>query len=101
MSEPGLSFPAPRRWKPPAGTGARRVDVWLRAGMYEQAHSLIESMDDLVRLWGSGAELRSQREAVRGRLGDDREGEMMNLAALGDIYSYSGDLPSAVCTVAG
>ncbi|WP_432198904.1 AAA family ATPase [Streptomyces sp. bgisy027] len=72
-----------------------RVDVWLRAGMHDQAHSLIESMDDLVRLWGSGAELRTQREAVRGRLGDDREGELMNLAALGDIYSYSGDFPAA------
>jgi hypothetical protein len=46
-----------------------RVDVWLRARMYEQAHSLIESMDDLVRRWGGGAELRTQREAVRGRLG--------------------------------
>jgi tetratricopeptide (TPR) repeat protein len=73
-----------------------RVDVWLQAGMYEQAHSLIESMDGLVRLWGSGAELRTQREAVRGRLGDDREGEMMNLAALGDIHSYSGDFRSAL-----
>jgi tetratricopeptide (TPR) repeat protein len=73
-----------------------RVDVWLRAGMYEQAHSLIRSMDDLVHFWGSGAEVRTQREAVRGRLGDDREGEMMNLAALGDIYSYSGDLPAAL-----
>ncbi|WP_238005906.1 hypothetical protein KZZ52_41865 [Dactylosporangium sp. AC04546] len=72
-----------------------RIDVWLRAEMYEQAHSLIESMDDLVRRWGSGADLRSQREAVRGRLGDDREGEMMNLAALGDIYSYSGNFPAA------
>jgi hypothetical protein len=30
------------------------------------------------------------------RLGDDREGEMMNLAALGDIYSYSGEFPSAL-----
>ncbi|MEU4339434.1 hypothetical protein AB0F59_33135 [Micromonospora lupini] len=73
-----------------------RVDVWLRAGMYEQAHGLIESMDDLVHLWGGGTELRTQREAVRGRLGDDREGEMMNLAGLGEIYSYSGDLPSAL-----
>ncbi|MGD6749574.1 AAA family ATPase [Streptomyces sp. BH105] len=72
-----------------------RVDVWLRAGMHEQAYGVIESMSDLVDLWGSGAELRAQREAVRGRLGDDREGEMLNLAALGDIYSYSGDLPSA------
>ncbi|MGW7518703.1 hypothetical protein ACWGJ2_24260 [Streptomyces sp. NPDC054796] len=73
-----------------------RVDVWLRAGMYEEAHSLIEAMDDLVNLWGSGVELRTQREAVCGQLGDDREGEMMNLAALGDIYSYSGDFPSAL-----
>lgn len=73
-----------------------RVDVWLWAGMYEQAHGLIESMDGLVRLWGSGAELRTQREAVRGRLGDDRGGEMMNLTALGDIYSYSGDFRSAL-----
>jgi tetratricopeptide (TPR) repeat protein len=73
-----------------------RVDVWLRAAMYDQAHGLIESMDDLVHLWGSGAELRTQREAVRGRLGDDREGEMMNLAALGDINSYSGDFSSAL-----
>ncbi|MDG4834231.1 hypothetical protein O7627_33745 [Solwaraspora sp. WMMD1047] len=72
-----------------------RVDVWLRAGMYEPAHSLIESMAHLVRHWGSGAELRTQREAVRGHLDDDPEGEMMNLAALGDIYSYSGDLPAA------
>nr|WP_128137234.1 hypothetical protein [Micromonospora provocatoris] len=68
-----------------------RIDVWLRAGLYEQAHSLIESMNELVHVWGSGAELRAQREAVRDRLGDDREGEMMNLAALGDIYSYSGE----------
>ena len=72
-----------------------RVDAWLRAGMYDQAHSLIEEVDELVHLWGSGVELRTQREAVRGRLHDDREGEMINLAALGDIYSYSGDLPSA------
>ncbi|WBB93344.1 ATP-binding protein [Verrucosispora sp. WMMC514] len=72
-----------------------RVDAWLRAGMYEPAHSLIESMAHLVRHWGSGAELRTQREAVRGHLDDDPEGEMMNLAALGDIYSYSGDLPAA------
>ncbi|MFD9949940.1 tetratricopeptide repeat protein [Nonomuraea sp. NPDC059023] len=73
-----------------------RVDVWLRAGMYGAAHDLIHSMDHLVYLWGSGAELRTQREAIRGRLHDDREGEMMNLAALGDIYSYSGDHPSAL-----
>ncbi|OLF11164.1 hypothetical protein BLA60_14360 [Actinophytocola xinjiangensis] len=73
-----------------------RVDAWLRAGMYEQAHSLIEEMDDLVRRWGSGAELRAQREAVRGRLGDDREGEMLNLAGLGHIYSYSGEFRSAL-----
>lgn len=72
-----------------------RIDVWLRAGLYDQAHSLIESMNELVRVWGSGAELRTQREAVRDRLGDDREGEMMNLAALGDIYSYSGEFPRA------
>ncbi|WP_198358136.1 tetratricopeptide repeat protein [Streptomyces fildesensis] len=73
-----------------------RVDVWLRAGLPEYAHSLIESMDELVHLWGGGAELRTQREAVRGRLGDDREGEMVNLAGLGNIYSYSGDFPSAL-----
>jgi len=73
-----------------------RVDAWLRAGMYEQAHCLIEEMDDLVRLWGSGAELRTHREAVRGRLGDDREDEMLNLAGLGHIYSYSGDFRSAL-----
>ncbi|MFE7077263.1 tetratricopeptide repeat protein [Streptomyces sp. NPDC057620] len=73
-----------------------RVDVWLRAGMYDQAHSVIASMDELVHLWGTGTELRSRREAVRGRLGDDPESEMMNLAALGDIYSYSGDFPTAV-----
>jgi tetratricopeptide (TPR) repeat protein len=73
-----------------------RVDAWLRAGMYEQAHSLIEEMDELVHVWGSGAELRTQREVVRGQLGDDREGEMMNLAGLGDIYSYSGDFRSAL-----
>ncbi|MFI6396156.1 tetratricopeptide repeat protein [Nonomuraea sp. NPDC050540] len=73
-----------------------RIDVWLRAGMYGVAHDLIHSMDHLVYLWGSGAELRAQREAIRGRLHDDREGEMMNLAALGDIYSYSGDCPSAL-----
>ncbi|MEU8179083.1 tetratricopeptide repeat protein [Microbispora hainanensis] len=72
-----------------------RVDVWLRAEMYEQAHGLIHSMDNLVHRWGSGAELRTQREAVRGHLRDDREGEMMNLAALGGIYSYSGDHPAA------
>ncbi|MYU11439.1 hypothetical protein GTZ78_12175 [Streptomyces sp. SID8361] len=72
-----------------------RVDVWLRAGLYDCAYSVIESMEDLVDRWGSGTELRTQREAVRGRLGDDREGEMMNLAALGDIYSYSGDFPTA------
>ncbi|MFD0686015.1 tetratricopeptide repeat protein [Actinomadura fibrosa] len=72
-----------------------RVDAWLRAEMYEDAHDQIDSMDHLVRLWGSGVELRSQREAVRGRLHDDPDGEMKNLAALGDIYSHSGDLPSA------
>jgi tetratricopeptide (TPR) repeat protein len=73
-----------------------RVDVWLRAGLHEYAHSLIESMDELVHRFGSGAELRIQREAVRGQLGDDREGEMLNLAGLADIYSYSGDFPSAL-----
>lgn len=72
-----------------------RVDVWLRAGLYDCAYSVIESMEDLVDRWGSGTELRTQREAVRGRLGDDREGEMVNLAGLGDIYSYSGDFSSA------
>jgi len=72
-----------------------RIDVWLRAGLYDCAHGLIESMDDLVHRWGSGTELRTQREAVRGRLGDDPEGEMVNLAGLGDIYSYSGDFPAA------
>jgi tetratricopeptide (TPR) repeat protein len=72
-----------------------RVDVWLRAGLYDCAYSVIESMEDLVDRWGSGTELRAQREAVRDRLGDDREGEMVNLAALGDIYSYSGDFRSA------
>ncbi|HEX5407983.1 MAG TPA: AAA family ATPase [Pseudonocardiaceae bacterium] len=72
-----------------------RTDAWLRAGMYEQAHSLIADMDELVHIWGSGVELRTQREAVRGRLGDEREDEMRNLAALGDIYSYSGDFHSA------
>ncbi|MHC5257818.1 tetratricopeptide repeat protein [Streptomyces sp. UC4497] len=77
-----------------------RVDVWLRAGMHDQAHSLIDWMDDPVRVWGSGAELRTQREAVRGRLGEDRESEMMNLAALGDIYSYSGDFSHARTTYA-
>ncbi|MCX4857501.1 AAA family ATPase [Streptomyces canus] len=61
-----------------------RVDIWLRAGLHEYAHTLIESMDALVRRWGSGAELRTQREAVRDRLGGDRESEMMNLAGLGD-----------------
>lgn len=72
-----------------------RVDVWLRAGLYDCAYSVIESMEDLVDRWGSGTELRTQREAVRGRLGDDREGEMVNLAGLGDIYSYSGDFSAA------
>lgn len=72
-----------------------RVDVWLRAGLYNCAFSVIESMEDLVDRWGSGTELRTQREAVRGRLGDDREGEMANLAALGDIYSYGGDFSAA------
>ncbi|WP_344900949.1 hypothetical protein [Actinomadura meridiana] len=72
-----------------------RVDLWLRAGMYGVAHDLIDSMDKLVQVWGSGAELRTQREAVRGRLQDDWEGEMINLAALGDIYSLSSELPSA------
>ncbi|MFV8184065.1 MULTISPECIES: tetratricopeptide repeat protein [unclassified Streptomyces] len=72
-----------------------RVDLWLRAGMYQEAHSVIDSMDELVRRWGSGAELRTQREAVHGQLGDDRESEMMNLAALGDIYSYSGEFSFA------
>ncbi|MEV7192257.1 AAA family ATPase [Streptomyces sp. NPDC093510] len=75
-----------------------RADVWLRAGMHEQAYGVIESMTELVDLWGSGGELRAQREAVRGRLRDDREGEMLNLAALGDIYSYGGDLSSARST---
>ncbi|MFE7891838.1 hypothetical protein [Streptomyces sp. NPDC057412] len=72
-----------------------RVDVWLRAGLYDCAYGVIESMEDLVDRWGSGTELRAQREAVRGRLGDDREGEMLNLAGLGDIYSYSGDFSAA------
>ncbi|MFY1652153.1 hypothetical protein ACN27J_14810 [Solwaraspora sp. WMMB762] len=74
-----------------------RVDVWLRAGMHGAALSLIESMHELVQFWGSGSgtELSTQREAVRGRLGDDREGEMMNVAALGDIYSYRNDFPAA------
>ncbi|MFQ6200375.1 tetratricopeptide repeat protein [Streptomyces sp. NPDC000405] len=72
-----------------------RVDVWLRAGLYDCAYSVIESMEDLVDRWGSGTELRTQREAVRGRLGDDREGEMANFAGLGDIYSYAGDFPAA------
>ncbi|WP_432129882.1 AAA family ATPase [Streptomyces tendae] len=72
-----------------------RVDVWLRAGLYDCALSVIEPMQDLVDRWGSGTELRTQREAVRGRLDDDREGEMANLAVLGDIYSYSGDFPAA------
>ncbi|WP_405535635.1 tetratricopeptide repeat protein [Streptomyces sp. NBC_00075] len=72
-----------------------RVDVWLRAGLYNCAYKVIESMEDLVDLWGSGTELRTQREAVRGRLGDDREGEAANLAWLGDLYSYSGDFSSA------
>ncbi|MFG2801152.1 tetratricopeptide repeat protein [Streptomyces pseudovenezuelae] len=72
-----------------------RVDVWLRAGLYDCAYSVIESMEDLVDHWGSGTELRTQREAVRGQLGDDRESEMANLAGLGDIYSYSGDFSSA------
>ncbi|MEU6657951.1 hypothetical protein [Streptomyces sp. NPDC046821] len=72
-----------------------RVDVWLRAGLYDCAYSVIESMEDLVDRWGSGTELRTQREAVRGQLGDDREGEMLNLAGLGDIYSYSGDFSAA------
>ncbi|MCF2126078.1 hypothetical protein L1I79_06435 [Strepomyces sp. STD 3.1] len=72
-----------------------RVDVWLRAGLYDCAISVIEPMQDLVDRWGSGTELRTQREAVRGRLDDDREGEMANLAVLGDIYSYSGDFPAA------
>ncbi|HET9138887.1 AAA family ATPase [Actinophytocola sp.] len=75
-----------------------RVDAWLRAEMYERAHSVIEDLDDLVRIWGSGAELRAQRIAVRGKLGDDREGEMVNLAGLADIYSYSGDFRSALDT---
>lgn len=72
-----------------------RIDVWLRAGLYDCAYSVIESMEDLVDRWGSGIELRSQREAVRGQLGDDREGEMLNLAGLADIYSYSGDFSAA------
>jgi tetratricopeptide (TPR) repeat protein len=73
-----------------------RIDIWLRAGLYDVAYGVISSMEDLVYRWGSGVELRTQREAVRGRLGDDREGETMNLAALGDIYSYSDDFPSAL-----
>jgi tetratricopeptide (TPR) repeat protein len=72
-----------------------RVDVWLRAGLHDCAHAVIESMDGLVHRWGSGAELRTQREAVRGRLGDDRAGEMVNLAGLGNTYSYIGDFTSA------
>ncbi|WP_435250985.1 hypothetical protein [Streptomyces tendae] len=72
-----------------------RVDVWLRAGLHDCAYSVIESMEDLVDRWGSGTELRTQREAVRGRLGDDPEAEMVNLAALGDIYSYSDEFASA------
>jgi tetratricopeptide (TPR) repeat protein len=73
-----------------------RIDLWLRAGRHEQAHGLIEKTDELLRRLGGGAELRTQREAVRGRLGDDREGEMINLAALGAIYSDDGDLHSAL-----
>jgi tetratricopeptide (TPR) repeat protein len=73
-----------------------RVDACLRAGMHDDAHDLIEEMADLVRVWGSGAELRTQREALRGRLGDDRQGEMVNLDALGEIYSSSGDLQAAL-----
>ncbi|MFF4631795.1 ATP-binding protein [Streptomyces griseorubiginosus] len=71
------------------------VDLWLRAEMYEEANSLMYAMNNLVRRWGSGAELRTQREAVRDRLGDDRQSEMINLNELGDIYSYSGDFSSA------
>ncbi|WP_329597529.1 hypothetical protein OIE43_15890 [Streptomyces pseudovenezuelae] len=73
-----------------------RVDVWLRAGLYGAAHGLIESMDGLVHRWGNGAELRTQREAVRGRLGDDRVSEMLNSAGLADTYSYIGDFSSAL-----
>jgi tetratricopeptide (TPR) repeat protein len=72
-----------------------RIDVWLRAGLHDIAHGLIEATREFVRVWGSGAELRAQREAVRGRLGDDREGEMLNLAALGEIYAFGGDARSA------
>ncbi|KUL40540.1 hypothetical protein ADL15_07105 [Actinoplanes awajinensis subsp. mycoplanecinus] len=71
-----------------------RIDIWLRAGLYDQAFSVIAAIEDVVNLWGSGAELRTQREAVRGRL-DDRLDEMVNLAALGHIYSYSGELSQA------
>ncbi|MEU5260613.1 tetratricopeptide repeat protein [Amycolatopsis sp. NPDC021455] len=73
-----------------------RIEVWLRAGLHDIAHSVIDATDELVRVWSSGMELRVQREAVRGRLGDDREGEMMNLAALGKIYSSGGDTRSAL-----
>lgn len=72
-----------------------RVDAWLRAGMHDIAYGLIETMAPLVDGFGSGVELRTHREAVRGRLGDERECEMINLAALGDIYSAGGDFPSA------
>ncbi|MFE9107888.1 AAA family ATPase [Actinomadura geliboluensis] len=72
-----------------------RLDAWLRAGRYEEAYDLLEEMDELLRRWGSGVELRRQREALQGRLHDDHEGELMNLVFLGDIYSNSGDLPSA------
>ncbi|MFI1411566.1 hypothetical protein ACH4Y0_16905 [Streptomyces sp. NPDC020707] len=71
------------------------VDLWLRAGMYKEANSVICLMNPLVYRWGSGAELRTQREAVRDRLGGDRENEMINLAELGSIYSYGGDISSA------
>ncbi|MGP2435887.1 hypothetical protein [Streptomyces sp. JW3] len=71
-----------------------RVDVWLRAGLYDYAHSLIESMNALVCRWSSGVELRAQREAVRGRLSEE-QAEMVNLAGLGNVYSFDGDFASA------
>jgi len=72
-----------------------RIDVWIRAGLPETAHALIDATDKLLRVWGSGVELRGRREALRGRLGEDREAEMMNLAALGEIYSSGGAARSA------
>lgn len=63
-----------------------RLDVLVRATMYDEAHEVILVMDPLLRQWNQGALLREQREAVRGML-DDPNAETENHAALGDVYS--------------